>query len=89
MSSVTGASRCLEAGCVEFAPLLLDFPWLIRAQANQPVPNKEAKARIKINRLLEDAGWRFFADAKGPANIQLEPSVTLTKQELDDLRRKL
>ena len=21
--------------------------------------NKEAKARIKINRLLEEAGWRF------------------------------
>ena len=21
---------------------------------------KEAKARIKINRLLEEAGWRFF-----------------------------
>ena len=23
---------------------------------------KEAKARIKINKLLEDAGWRFFDD---------------------------
>jgi type I restriction enzyme R subunit len=28
---------------------------------------KEAAARIKINRLLEASGWRFFADAKGPA----------------------
>jgi len=46
---------------------------------------KEATARIKINRLLESAGWRFFADTNGPTNIQLEPSVTLTKQELDDL----
>ena len=46
---------------------------------------KEAAARIKINRLLENAGWRFFADAKGPANIQLEPSVTLTSKALDDL----
>ena len=46
---------------------------------------KEATARIKINKLLENAGWRFFADAKGPANIQLEPSVTLTEQALDDL----
>lgn len=36
---------------------------------------KEAAARIKINKLLENAGWRFFADANGPANIQLEPSV--------------
>jgi type I restriction enzyme, R subunit len=29
----------------------------------------EAAARIKINKLLEAVGWRFFADAKGPANI--------------------
>ena len=46
---------------------------------------KEAAARIKINKLLEAAGWRFFADAKGPANIQLEPSVKLTTQALDEL----
>jgi type I restriction enzyme R subunit len=32
---------------------------------------KEATARIKINKLLETAGWRFFADGKTPANIQL------------------
>ncbi|MDD2597637.1 MAG: DEAD/DEAH box helicase family protein [Kiritimatiellae bacterium] len=47
--------------------------------------SKEATARIKINRLLEEAGWRFFANAGGPANIQLEPSVTLTKQAIDGL----
>jgi type I restriction enzyme R subunit len=46
---------------------------------------KEATARIKINKLLEAAGWRFFADSKGSANVQLEPSVALTKQVLDDL----
>jgi len=46
---------------------------------------KEATARIKINKLLDAAGWRFFADVKGPANIQLEPSVTLKTQELDAL----
>jgi type I restriction enzyme R subunit len=46
---------------------------------------KEATARIKINKLLEGAGWRFFADSKGPPNIQLEPSVALTKNALDDL----
>ena len=38
---------------------------------------KEAKARIKINKLLEDAGWRFFDDVNGPANIQLEPNVKI------------
>lgn len=48
-------------------------------------PMKEAAARIKINKLLENAGWRFFADAKGPANIQLEPSVTLKAHDLDAL----
>ena len=46
---------------------------------------KEAAARIKINKLLEAAGWRFFADEKGPANIQLEPSVKLKESDLDDL----
>lgn len=46
---------------------------------------KEATARIKINQQLEAAGWRFFADANGPANIQLEPSVTIKQQDLDTL----
>ncbi|MCF7887671.1 MAG: DEAD/DEAH box helicase family protein [Candidatus Omnitrophica bacterium] len=36
---------------------------------------KEAKARIKINKLLEESGWRFDADKNGPANIQLEAGV--------------
>ena len=44
---------------------------------------KEAKARIKINKLLEDAGWRFFDDAKGPANIQLEPNVKIKEKDVD------
>ncbi|MDF9832773.1 type I restriction enzyme R subunit [Ereboglobus sp. PH5-5] len=46
---------------------------------------KEASARIKINKLLECAGWRFFADSEGPANIQLESSITVTTQALDAL----
>ena len=44
---------------------------------------KEAKARIKINKLLEDAGWRFFDSADGPATIQLEANVKLTKKQVD------
>jgi type I restriction enzyme R subunit len=43
---------------------------------------KEAAARIKINKLLEAAGWRFFRDGKLPANIQLEPSVTIKDSDL-------
>ena len=43
----------------------------------------EATARIKINKLLESAGWRFFAEGAKPANIRLEPSVTIKKPDLD------
>lgn len=46
---------------------------------------KEATARIKINKLLEDAGWRFFDDAGHPANIRLEPNVKIKKSDIDDL----
>lgn len=46
---------------------------------------KEATARIKINKLLEAAGWRFFREGDKPANIQLEPSVSVTVAELDAL----
>lgn len=44
---------------------------------------KEARARIKINKLLEEAGWRFFDDESGSATIQLEPNVKLTEKEID------
>jgi len=46
---------------------------------------KEAKARIKINKLLEESGWRFFDEGKGKANIVLEPKVKLTKAAFDAL----
>jgi len=45
----------------------------------------EAKARIRINELLSKSGWRFFADAHGPANVQLEVHVKVTKKTLDEL----
>ena len=41
---------------------------------------KEAKARIKINRLLEEAGWRFFEQDGKPANVQVEPMLRCQKQ---------
>ena len=44
----------------------------------------EAKARIRINELLSKSGWRFFADANGPANVHLEAHVKLTKKILDE-----
>jgi len=46
---------------------------------------QEATARIKINRLLEAAGWRFFSEGNAPANIRLEPSVTIKAADLDAL----
>ena len=46
--------------------------------------NKEAKARIKINKLLEVAGWRFFDDENGKANILLENNVKITKTHFDE-----
>ncbi|HEY5370726.1 MAG TPA: DEAD/DEAH box helicase family protein [Hanamia sp.] len=47
--------------------------------------SKEAKARIKINKLLEEAGWRFFDSEKGKANIILENNAKLSQSELNDL----
>lgn len=44
---------------------------------------KEALARIKINQLLEEAGWRFFDTKEGRANIQLEPNVKLKQTDID------
>ena len=46
--------------------------------------SKEAKARIKINKLLEEAGWRFFDSKEGRANIVLENKTKLTQTELDE-----
>jgi type I restriction enzyme R subunit len=46
---------------------------------------KEATARIKINRLLETAGWRFFDDAHGAPNIRLESNATIKQADLDAL----
>ena len=51
----------------------------------------EATARIRINALLERAGWRFFADANRPANISLEHGVAIKPDDLhalgDDFER--
>lgn len=46
---------------------------------------KEAQARIKLNKLLEEAGWRFFDESRGRANIVLEPKVKLTRAAIDAL----
>ena len=35
----------------------------------------EAQARIKINKLLEKAGWRFIASQDGSANKDLKGAI--------------
>ncbi len=46
---------------------------------------KEATARIKINKLLEAAGRRFFPEGGEPANIRLELAATIKSSDLDAL----
>lgn len=41
---------------------------------------RETFACIKINNIIEQTGWRFFPDAHGPANIQLESNTKITDQ---------
>ena len=47
------------------------------------MPSKEATTRIKINKLFEAAGGRFFMEGGKPANIRLEPGVTVETVDLD------
>ena len=44
---------------------------------------KEAGARIKINKLLEKAGWRFFDSPQGPADIQLEQGIEIRPEDIE------
>src|ERR1035437_1351673 len=50
---------------------------------------KEAKARIKINKLLEEAGWRFFPSEAGKENISLEHRTKKGKFTNDKLGNDL
>ena len=43
----------------------------------------ESTARIKINKLLEQACWRFFAEDGKPANILLESGASIRSSDLD------
>ena len=58
-------------------------PIATRDERGNKVPAKEATARIKINKILEVAGWRFFSEENKPANIRLEPNVEIKSKELD------
>ena len=49
------------------------------------MPNNEATARIRINQLLEKAGWRLLPENGLPANVQFELGVSLKQSDLDAL----
>ena len=44
----------------------------------------EAHARIKINQLLTEAGWRFFDSDGCPTNILLENFVKISQHDIDE-----
>ena len=46
---------------------------------------KEAKARIKINKMLEESGWRLLDDEKGKANVEFEPNVKIKQSDIDEM----
>lgn len=46
---------------------------------------KEAKARLKINELLKEAGWRLLDENGKPANVIVEPKVKLTAKQISDM----
>ena len=49
------------------------------------MPAKEAKARIKINKLLEESGWRLLDTPKGKANVIFESNTKITEKLINDL----
>jgi len=44
----------------------------------------EAQARIKINDLLREAGWRFFEKDGKPANVVLENNIKITQEMINE-----
>jgi type I restriction enzyme, R subunit len=46
---------------------------------------KEAKARIKINDLLKESGWRFFDTKNKSANVVLEQNVKISENHFEEL----
>lgn len=64
------------------------FKWLVylRFKSLEKLLNmkNEAHARIKINQLLEEAGWRFFDSDEGKATILLENHVKITQSAIDE-----
>lgn len=46
---------------------------------------KEAQSRIKINKLLEEAGWRLLDSPLGKANVIFESNTKITEKLINEL----
>lgn len=52
--------------------------------------SKEAQARIKINKLLEESGWLFLDDAESKANTKLiQPDIDAFGEDFEKSKRGL
>ena len=49
------------------------------------MPAKKAKARIEINSLLQESGWRLIDNSAGAANVVLENNVKISQTVADDM----
>ncbi|WP_413854636.1 type I restriction enzyme HsdR N-terminal domain-containing protein, partial [Candidatus Ruminimicrobium bovinum] len=43
--------------------------------------DNEAKVRLKINKLLEQSGWKLLDDEKGRANVDVEYSTKIKRND--------
>ena len=59
--------------------------WVNKFSGCDDMSQKEAKARLKINELLKEAGWRFFDEGDQPANVGVELNVKMTEKQINDL----
>lgn len=49
------------------------------------IPLKQVRSWIKINKLLEDSGWRFIDNEQGRTNIILENHTKISTRQQDAL----
>jgi len=61
----------------EYLAALPPSPWLFPSISAKSGHLRDIKT--PYHRVVKAAGWRFFADANGTANIRLEAGVTFTK----------
>jgi type I restriction enzyme R subunit len=61
---------------------------LDRQYRDGPAAMKEATAHIRINKLLEATGWRFFPEGDARADIRLEQAGAIKFNGLDALGKE-